>query len=64
MFSKDINDEHIMHSKSDSIEIMVNDTADEVIEELFQSIISMHQIELKTLIKISGFIFDCIHLLY
>ena len=64
MSSKDINDEHIMHSKSDSIEIMVNDTADEVIEELFQSIISMHQIELKTLIKSSGFIFDCIHLLY
>ena len=64
MSSKDINDEHIMHSKSDSIEIMVNDTVDEVIEELFQSIISMHQIELKTLIKSSGFIFDCIHLLY
>ena len=60
MSSKDINDEHIMHSKSDSIEIMVNDTADEVIEELFQSIISMHQIKLKTLIKSSGFIFDCI----
>ena len=64
MFSKDINDEHIMHSKSDSIEITVNDTVDEVIEELFQSIISMHQIVLKTLIKSSGFIFDCIHLLY
>ena len=64
MSSKDINDEHIMHSKSDSIEITVNDTVDEVIEELFQSIISMHQIELKTLIKSSGFIFDCIHLLY
>ena len=53
-----------MHSKSDSIEITVNDTVDEVIEELFQSIISMHQIELKTLIKSTGFIFDCIHLLY
>ena len=26
-----------MHSKSDNIEIMINDKADEIIEELFQS---------------------------
>ena len=30
------NDEkHVMHSKSDNIEIMINDEADEVIKELF-----------------------------
>ena len=33
------NDEkHIMHSKSDNIEIMINDEADEVIKELFNSL--------------------------
>ena len=37
-----------MHSKSDNIEIMINDKADEVIEELFQSLLSRYQIELET----------------
>ena len=30
--------ERVMHSKSDIIEIMINDDADEVIEEIFKSI--------------------------
>ena len=35
--SKDDNDEEReMHSKSDNIEIMMNDETDEVIEELFE----------------------------
>ena len=33
--SNDIDEEHVMHSKSDNTEIMINDQADEVIEELF-----------------------------
>ena len=37
--SKDDNDEKCeMHSKSDNIEIMMNNEADEVIEELFESL--------------------------
>ena len=35
MSSKDTNKEPVMHSKSDDIEIMINDKTDEVIEELF-----------------------------
>ena len=35
-----------MHSKSDNIEIMINDEADEVIEELFKSLIKNLQIRL------------------
>ena len=35
MFSKDNDEEHVMHSKSNNIEIMINDKVDEVIEELF-----------------------------
>ena len=30
-----------MYSKSDNIEIMINDKADEVIEELFPSLLSL-----------------------
>ena len=33
--SIDNDEEHVMHSKSDNIEIMINDEADEVIKELF-----------------------------
>ena len=40
------------HSKSDSIEIVINDKADEVIEELFQSILSRYQTELETSMKL------------
>ena len=34
--SKDNKKEHMMHSKNDKKEIVINDKADEVIEELFQ----------------------------
>ena len=42
---KDDNDE--MHSKSDSIEMMMNDEAEEVIEELFESLKKRYQNKLK-----------------
>ena len=35
-----------MHSKSDNIEIMINDKADEVVEEILQSLLSRYQIGL------------------
>ena len=53
-----------MHSKSDNMEIMSNDKVDEVIEELFESLLPRYQIGLETLIKCSEFIFDCVSLLY
>ena len=43
---------------------MINDKADEVIDELFQTLLSRYQSELKTSIKGSDFIFDCVYLLY
>ena len=46
MSSKDNDEEHVMLSKSDNIEIMINDQADEVMEVLFQSLLSRCQIEL------------------
>ena len=64
MCSKDYNEEHVMHSKSDNIEIMINDKADKVLEELFQSLLSRYQIVLETSMKGSNFVFDSVHLLY
>ena len=32
------NEEPVMHSKSDTMEIMIDEEADEVIEQLFQSL--------------------------
>ena len=42
--------------------MMIN--KDEIVEGLFQSPLFRHQIGLETSMKGSGFIFDCVHLLY
>ena len=52
-----------MHSKSDSIEIMINDEADEVIKELFYSLKSRYQNNLES-IKGSEFVSNYVNLLY
>ena len=52
-----------MHSGSDNIELMINDKEDEVIEELFQSILSRYQIGLETSMEGSEFIFYFVNLL-
>ena len=52
-----------MHSKSENIEIMINDEADEFIKELFDSLKSRYQNDLE-LMKLSEFVFDYVHLLY
>ena len=53
-----------MHSKSDNIEIMTNDKANEVIKELFESLLSRYQIDLEATMESSDFILDCVNLLY
>ena len=53
-----------MHSKSNSAEIMINDKADEVTEELSQSLLSSYQIRLGTSMRDRDFIFDCVQFLY
>ena len=44
--------------------MMINDKEDEVIEEIFQSILSRYQIGLERSMKGSHFILDCVHQLY
>ena len=60
--SIDNNEEHVMHSKCDNIEILINDEADEVIKELFDLIQNGYHNNLKSM-KGSEFAFDYVHLL-
>ena len=53
-----------MHSKSDNIEIMIDDgKADEVIKQIFDSLTNRYQINLESM-KSSEFVFDYVQLLY
>ena len=53
-----------MHSKSDNIEIMVNDEADEVIKQHFESLKKYNLQNNLQLMKGSAFVFDYVYLLY
>ena len=64
MSIQDNDEKRVIHSRSDSIEIMLNDKADEVIEEPFHSVLSRYQIELEMSMKGIDFTFDCVHLLH
>ena len=59
MSSKDNDEERVMHSRSDNIELMTNDKKDGVIEELFESL--RYQIGSEALVKGSDSIIDCVY---
>ena len=63
MSSKDTDGEHVMHSKSDNIEIMTY-KVDEVIKEIFESILYRYETGLKKSVKGSDFVFDYVNFLY
>ena len=52
-----------MMKESDNIKIIINDEADEAIEELFKSLKNRYQNNLESM-KGSEFVFDYVHLLY
>ena len=52
-----------MHSKSDNIEILMNDEAGEVINKLFDPLKNRLQNNLESM-KASEFVFDYVYLLY
>ena len=56
-------EEGVMHSKSDNIEVMINDEVDKVIKELFDSLKTRYQNSLESM-KDSKFVFDYVRLLY
>ena len=53
-----------MRTKSDNIEIMMGSETDEIIEELFKSLLQRYQEGLEESMRGSEFIFDCVDALY
>ena len=53
-----------MHSNSNNIEVVTYDNANEVMEEIFELLLSRYQIGLETLTMGSNFTFDGVNLLY
>ena len=62
--SKDVDEERVMHSNSGNTELMPYDNANEVVNELFELLLSRYQIGLETSIKWSDFVVDSVQLLY
>ena len=58
--SKDTYEKVLTHSKSDYIEIMIYDKADELIKKLFQSLVYRYQTGLETSMKCTDFITNVI----
>ena len=54
--SNDADEEHVMHSKIDNIKFVLYDNANEVVNELFESLLSRYQIGLETSMRGSNFI--------
>ena len=52
-----------MHSKSDNMEIMINDKVNKVTEEICDSLRNRYQKNLEKEMKDRDLIFDCAHLL-
>ena len=62
--SKDVDEEHVMHLKSSNIEFISYDNANEVVNELVDSLLSRYQISLETSMRGSDFIFDLVQRWY
>ena len=60
----DSDETRIMHAKSDNIEIMTGSETDEVIEELFESLLQRYQRGLEESMRGSEFVFDDVNSLY
>ena len=60
----DSDETRIMHTKSDNIEIMIGSDTNEVIEELFKSLLQNYQENLEEKMSGSEFVFDAVNVLY
>ena len=61
--SKDVDEECVMLSKSNNVEFMPYDNVNEVVNELFESLLSRYQIGLETSLRGNDFIFNSVELL-
>ena len=63
MFSKDVDEERALHWKTNNIGFMSYDNTNELVNELFESLLSKYQTGLETSVRGSYFIFDSVQLL-
>ena len=61
---KDSDEIRTMHTKSNNIEIMMGNETNEIIEELFESLLQRYQEGLEEKLKKSEFVFDSVFLLH
>ena len=64
IFSKDSDEVPTMRTKSNNIEIMMGNETDEIIEELFESLLQKYQEGLEEKMRGNEFVFDSIRLFY
>ena len=62
--SKDSDQIRTMHTKNNNIEIMMGSETDEIIEELFESLLHKYQEGLEEKLRGSEFVFHSVDLLY
>ena len=62
--SKDSDEIRTMYTKSNNIEIMMGNETDEIIEELFKSLLQNYKKGLEEKMRGSEFVFDSVDLLY
>ena len=62
--SKDTEEEHVMHSKSDNIKFTSYNDANEIVDELFESLHSRYQDNLEKSMRGSEYIFDSVRFMY
>ena len=58
------NETRIMYTRSDNVEIMFGDDNDDIIEQLFESILQKHEENLQNKMRRSEFEFDGFNFLY
>ena len=61
---KDTNEEQVMYSESDNMEVMTYDNTNEVVEKIFELLFSRYQIISETSMRGSDFICDSVNLPY
>ena len=56
--TKDVDEDRVMHSKSGNTEFLIYDNANDVVDEVFESLLSRYKIGLTESMRGSNFIFD------
>ena len=62
--SKDSNEVQTMYTKSDNADVLIGNTTDDIIKELFESTLKRYQSGLEESMRGSEFVYDCVNELF